>query len=161
MNLARSDVNLRDWSLHCLTSDFIDTFITGIIFFQLLLELNPLCLPFCCFWYNQAKRAYFMQKSIMLKNKHQINFLLFHLSLSGSGLRNKQMKTGKWLTCFFSGWKVRVNQISNSFYTASLELLWGFGHFFVVVVLTEISPCKMPLLFCECIARHCWFVPGQ
>lgn len=31
-------------------------------------------------------------------NKHQINFLLLHLSLSGSGLENKQMKTGTWLT---------------------------------------------------------------
>lgn len=96
----------------------------GIIFFQLLLELNPFWLSFCCFRYNQARSTYFMRKWIMSKNKHRIKFLLFHFSLSGSGLRNK-WKQGNGLL-LSSGWKVRINQLSKSFYTASLELVGIF-----------------------------------
>lgn len=115
LNLARSDAHLHDWSLLCLlTSDSLDTFITGIIFFQLLLELNPLW--FRC---NQAEGAYFMHKQIMFKTEHQINFLLFHLSLSGSGLKNKQMETRKWLTSLFEVEKWGLNK---GVYVASLEL---------------------------------------
>lgn len=94
----------------------------------------------------------------MFKNKHQINFLL-----SSRLFQDLVSETNKWkernVLLVYSRWKVILNQLSNSFYRASSEVVDVCVS--VSYILTDLTPCKMPSSICEFITHHCWFVPGQ
>lgn len=94
----------------------------------------------------------------MFKNKYQINFLLFsRLFQDLVSETNKWKETNALLV--YSRWKVRLNQLSNSFYRASSEVVDVCVS--VSYISTDLTPCKMPSSICEFITHHCWFVPGQ